>query len=1453
MYRYLLGSLTLLACTAQAELLLDLDFETDSPGTPPAAYDGLRPLGGNTGETTPLPITAGEDGPMGVIVAPYTSAPIVNAVGSGQFLRYYDYHTSNAPGWEKNFVAGSAAGRDAIRFSFDFATIASGIDSNDQLRVSVGQYFDQDKINLGSSARRPFLFDLRNNGSYNLSLATTTDSASGTFDTSTAHHVDLYVNDAQETTHAITGPDAQERDLPPNTVTLFFDNVFIAQGTLDNTLNYLLTGQNLGRIGFFSTTANANIDFLLDNVQVEGIDSPSNGGNGGDTDAWKSEGTEIFNEDFEAYSAGAAPNGERVRPNANVGMTDAYPLSESADGPIGLATEPVSGSPVTNSVGSSKFLRLYDSDTNDGVSWEKNFVAGEADQISTFRASFKIASSAASLTAGAQLRMSLGNFSDSASSILGASSGRPFLLYFTNDGGVTLDMQETENDASTSISKDAEHQVVIYINDEQARSHSVTGPDGETHTLYTNSVTLFVDGALVGVEPLDFELNFNLTEDNFGRLGFFTLSSQAGADFIVDDLVVAELDNPDSVLVPWPGNGGTGGANEGDPPADNSEDYDLIFLDETFDYVDGELGAVSFFTVADGNPLLTVENSALTYDYAAANAGELSGHYKNTFYGGNLVQTDTRADNAYGPGVYVRFRPRFVTAPDSAATGGVPFLALNNPDLPAYVNGRVWVRAGATADTFQLGISPDGQAANVAWADALFGVGDAPLVVLKYNNETNDSRLWIDPATGSETPDAYAFIRDDFGYYGVNAISAMINNTADLGEFTIDDLRVCGSFADALDFTPVERPEVLLTGSNGIYAAESRAYRTSISGNMELGSLLVGGEAFLAEGTGGGAGWEAPSTGTIGNSRQYGSAHLHIQTNWQLATASFDAKRITLNLQNNDEDNAVAYRFAFDPSLLTEVVLADGTSLSLPLTSTATSEAITLRSTYNTLRLTGVSEAYMDNGTLVVDADLAPRETRPVTLFFGSHQLASPQNWQVFQRTSEEEGPFHLRGRVFDDVDSVVVTLSGGTPIAGSLPTAQTATVDSATGAFDTTFSVPAGGWYTAQVSYRQSGTEVGSDTIAHVGVGEVFIGAGQSNSTNSGPEQTQPTSDLVVAYSGGHWQPGLDPQPGNHDSSSGGSYYPSLGDQLAAEYAVPVAIASTGMGASAIRFWQPDYAYDYADYVSYARHNGLYRWTLNRVQELGENGFRAILWHQGESDSSHDVGVTRTTEEEYYNGLKNLILSMRADAGWDIPWYVARASVWPLPGENPNGDPNIYTAQMRIWEDGIAFEGANTDSLGLEYRQPDGSRVHFTPTGLAAHAALWFDILKEDLDALFAGTGDPLAQSVAQGFGSASQDLGNGYFQTPGFGEIFATGFPWFHNPDFGWCYLHASANPASAMFLYSIGALGDGSWLFTRTDLLPFLYSYGEGGWLYLIRSNGSDPAIVYHYNSGEFEELP
>jgi hypothetical protein len=143
----------------------------------------------------------------------------------------------------------------------------------------------------------------------------------------------------------------------------------------------------------------------------------------------------------------------------------------------------------------------------------------------------------------------------------------------------------------------------------------------------------------------------------------------------------------------------------------------------------------------------------------------------------------------------------------------------------------------------------------------------------------------------------------------------------------------------------------------------------------------------------------------------------------------------------------------------------------------------------------------------------------------------------------------------------------------------------------------------------------------------------------------------------------------------------------------------------------------------------------LARARQFGLNGFRGLLWHQGESDSSHTAGVTRTTKQNYYDRLKRVIQTSQADAGWVFPWFVARASEWPL--DNPAGDPNIQGAQEQLWTDGIANPGANSDSLGLPYRDLGGSRVHFSvPTGLQAHGLLWVQNVGDFIDVQFHGVG---------------------------------------------------------------------------------------------------------------------
>ena len=122
---------------------------------------------------------------------------------------------------------------------------------------------------------------------------------------------------------------------------------------------------------------------------------------------------------------------------------------------------------------------------------------------------------------------------------------------------------------------------------------------------------------------------------------------------------------------------------------------------------------------------------------------------------------------------------------------------------------------------------------------------------------------------------------------------------------------------------------------------------------------------------------------------------------------------------------------------------------------------------------------------------------------------------------------------------------------------------------------------------------------------------------------------------------------------------------------------AWSGQGSTEAAEWQPDAPHDYSDFAS-SYHNGLYNWLKARVQLFAPGGLRAVLWHQGESDSTHTAGTTRTTKQDYYDRLKRVITNSQADASWPIPWFVARASEWPL--DTPAGDTNIQQAQQLLW-----------------------------------------------------------------------------------------------------------------------------------------------------------------------------
>ena len=356
-------------------------------------------------------------------------------------------------------------------------------------------------------------------------------------------------------------------------------------------------------------------------------------------------------------------------------------------------------------------------------------------------------------------------------------------------------------------------------------------------------------------------------------------------------------------------------------------------------------------------------------------------------------------------------------------------------------------------------------------------------------------------------------------------------------------------------------------------------------------------------------------------------------------------------------------------------------------------------------------------------------------------KLSSPLDYQVAQRETAAAGKLIIAGTAIPATkggplpDRIEVRLAGKSTV-GDLPGQwEPLPFDSHVPAFRDELVVPAGGWYYFELRALQGTNVIYSTTVDHVGVGEIFVIAGQSNSANYGEKRQTNTTGLVSAFSGTNWQSAGDPEPGAGGTK--GSFMPLFGDAMAERFHVPIGIVAMGIGSTSVREWLPA-GTRLSNLPPLTRNvitTGPGQWEpmgdifnnfTDRMKNFGPRGFRAVLWHQGESDG-HQADPTRSLPGELYRqDLELLIRDARQTIGWDAPWFVAQAS-YHNPAEMSQAD--IRAAQKAVCDEGLANLGADTDTLTGLLREKKGQGVHLSDQGLHEHARLWAEKVGPWLD----------------------------------------------------------------------------------------------------------------------------
>lgn len=338
--------------------------------------------------------------------------------------------------------------------------------------------------------------------------------------------------------------------------------------------------------------------------------------------------------------------------------------------------------------------------------------------------------------------------------------------------------------------------------------------------------------------------------------------------------------------------------------------------------------------------------------------------------------------------------------------------------------------------------------------------------------------------------------------------------------------------------------------------------------------------------------------------------------------------------------------------------------------------------------------------------------------------LTSPHARIVYQRNAQNQAAVPVMGAAptnATQIDARLIPLVAG---QGTATRWQPLSLTVGSGTFRGLVTAT-GGWYQLQIRAKAGATIVAQTTLNRVGVGEVFIVAGQSNALGTSEISNDAADDRVSCVDSrqddaeepmlpllfSHVSAGTMIGPANPPH-----IWATLGDRLAARLNVPVLFFGAAQAGTSSTLWRQT-----AEGTGSAGLSPYRRIGVALLHYAARTGLRAVLWHQGEADNS-----TGSTTGQYLDNVWTVIRKSREQAGgYALPWVVSRVSY--INGTTASA---VVQAQNELISNDAAypavFAGPDTDPYVDPSVRPDG--LHFSgPQGMALFTNLWDQSLTND------------------------------------------------------------------------------------------------------------------------------